>query len=187
MEGMIRKRSGGGEARERLHSVGAASLSDRELFELVLGGTGGGERRRERAREAVARLLEEKTLEEVAWATADFLRARHGIGAAGAASLAAAFELGRRASWAPPRRGERILDPARVAELLRFSAHAERECFHVVLLDVRGRLLRTERVAEGSLTQCPVSPRDALRPAVRDGAHGVIFVHSVTGHRMNLM
>jgi len=48
----------------------------------------------------------------------------------------------------------------------------------VVLLDVRGRLLKVARVAEGSLTQCPVSPRDALRPAVREGAHGVVFVHN---------
>jgi len=44
--------------------------------------------------------------------------------------------------------------------------------------DVRGRLIKTVRVAEGSLTQCPVSPRDALREPVRLGAHGVIFVHN---------
>jgi len=43
---------------------------------------------------------------------------------------------------------------------------------------VRGRLLKVVPVAEGSLTQCPVSPRDALRPAVREGAHGVVFVHN---------
>jgi len=123
-------------------------------------------------------LLEALPLPELAWASADALQARTGIGGARAAALAAAFELGRRGSWAPPRRGEQILDPGRVAELMRFAAHAERECFHVVLLDVRGRLLRAERVAEGSLTQCPVSPRDALRPAVREGAHGVVFVHN---------
>jgi DNA repair protein RadC len=61
---------------------------------------------------------------------------------------------------------------------MRHAAFAEREAFHVVLLDVRGRLLRAVQVAEGSLTQCPVSPRDALRPAVREGAHGVVFVHN---------
>jgi DNA repair protein RadC len=61
---------------------------------------------------------------------------------------------------------------------MRHVAHAEREEFHVVLLDVRGRLLRALRVAEGSLSQCPVSPRDALRPAVREGAHSVVFVHN---------
>ena len=33
-------------------------------------------------------------------------------------------------------------------------------------------------IAEGSLTQCPVSPRDALREPVPVGAHGVVFVHN---------
>ena len=41
-----------------------------------------------------------------------------------------------------------------------------------------GGLLKVAQVAEGSLTQCPVSPRDALRPAVREGAHGIVFVHN---------
>ena len=63
-------------------------------------------------------------------------------------------------------------------EQKQIAAHAERECFHVVLLDVRGRLIRTERVAQGSVSQCPVSPRDTLRVAVREGAHGVVFVHN---------
>ena len=106
--------------------------------------------------------------------------ARHlpGIGLARATALAAAFELGRRGAWSPPVRGERCLDPGRVHELLRHAAHAEREGFHVVLLDVRGRLLKAVQVAEGSLSQCPVSPRDALRPAVREGAHGIVFAHN---------
>ena len=100
------------------------------------------------------------------------------MGEARAAAIAAAFELGRRGAWAPPRRGERCLDPGRVSELMRAVAHAPVEEFHVVLLDVRGRLLRTVQVAEGSLSQCPVSPRDALRPAVREGAHSVVFAHN---------
>lgn len=48
----------------------------------------------------------------------------------------------------------------------------------MVLLDVRGRLIKTARIAEGSLTRRPVSPRDVLREAVRIDAHGVIFVHN---------
>jgi len=45
-------------------------------------------------------------------------------------------------------------------------------------LDVRGRLIKTARISEGSLTQCPVSPRDVLREAVRIAAHSVLFVHN---------
>jgi DNA repair protein RadC len=160
--------------RERLLAAGARALSDADLLALVLG-TGS---RRASARAAALSLVEALPLPELAWALPGALAAWPGIGLARAAAIAAAFELGRRGAWSPPRRGERCLDPGRVHELLRHAAFSERECFHVVLLDVRGRLLRTAQVAEGSLTQCPVSPRDALRPAVRDGAHGVVFVHN---------
>jgi DNA repair protein RadC len=160
--------------RERLLAAGPRALSDAELLALVLG-TGTA---RVSARAAALSLVEELPVSELAWTPADAIAGWPGIGPARAAAIAAAFELGRRGAWAPPRRGERCLDPGRVHELMRHTAHAERECFHVVLLDVRGRLLRAVQVAEGSLTQCPVSPRDALRPAVREGAHGVVFVHN---------
>jgi DNA repair protein RadC len=160
--------------RERLLASGPAALSDAELVALVLG-TGSA---RLSARAAALALVERASIPELAWTSSEELSLRPGLGPARAAALAAAFELGRRGAWSPPRRGERLLEPSRVAELMRPTAHGERECFHVVMLDVRGRLIRAERVAEGSLTQCPVSPRDALRPAVREGAHGVIFVHN---------
>jgi DNA repair protein RadC len=160
--------------RERILSAGPAALADAELVALVLGGGAG----RAPLREVAQALLDRSPVPELAWLPPEALAVFPGVGPARAAALAAAFELGRRGAWAPPRRGERILEPRRVAELMRRAAHAEREGFHVVLLDVRGRLLRAEQVAEGSLTQCPVSPRDALRPAVREGAHGVVFVHN---------
>jgi DNA repair protein RadC len=160
--------------RERLLSSGPRALSDAELVALLLG-TGTG---RLSARAAALSLVEAVPLSELAWAPPDALAVWPGVGPARAAALAAAFELGRRGAWAPPQRGERCLDPRRVHELMRHAAHAEREGFHVVLLDVRGRLLRAVQVAEGSLSQCPVSPRDALRPAVREGAHGVVFCHN---------
>jgi DNA repair protein RadC len=160
-------------AHERLRALGARVLSDGELFELLLGPSAGMNPVR-----AAAAALAARPLPELAWAPPEELERHAGVGPARAAAVAAAFELGRRGAWDPPRRGERCLDPGRVHELLRHVAHAERETFHVVLLDVRGRLLRAAQVAEGSLTQCPVSPRDALRPAVREGAHGVVFVHN---------
>jgi DNA repair protein RadC len=166
--------SGRDRPRERLLADGPLALSDADLVALVLG-TGSG---RLSARAAALSLVEALPLPELAWAPPAALAGCPGIGPARAAALSAAFELGRRGAWSPPRRGERCLDPGRVHELMRRAAFADRECFHVVLLDVRGRLLRAAQVAEGSLTQCPVSPRDALRPAVREGAHGVVFVHN---------
>ena len=64
------------------------------------------------------------------------------------------------------------------ADAAEAARHMTEDQPQVVLLDVRGRLLRAMQVAEGSISQCPVSPRDALRPAVREGAHGVVFVHN---------
>ena len=160
--------------RDRLLAEGARSLSDAELLALLLGN---GSRRCD-PRAAALGLLDALPLPELAWAPPDAIGAHAGIGAAGAAAIAAAFELGRRGGWAPPRRGERCLDPRRVFELMRHAAHAEREGFHVILLDVRGRLLRAAQVAEGSLAQCPVSPRDALRPAIREGAHSIVLCHN---------
>ena len=161
-------------AHERLEQLGPRALSDAELVAVLLGPTAGANN----VRDAAVRLLDEKPLSEIAWASPDDLQQVAGIGRARAAALVAAFELGRRGAWAPPKRGERLQDPARVYELLRHLAHAEREEFHVVLLDVRCRLLKSVRVSEGSLTQCPVAPRDVLREPLRCGAHGVIFVHN---------
>jgi DNA repair protein RadC len=157
-----------------MEQLGARALADVELLTILLGPTAGVNS----ARDAAQRLLDAVPLSQIAWAPADELRLHPGIGPARAAAIAAAFELGRRGAWAPPRRGERVLDPRRVFELMRPLAHAEREEFHTVLLDVRGRLIKTVKIAEGSLTQCPVSPRDALREPVRVGAHGVVFVHN---------
>jgi DNA repair protein RadC len=161
--------------RDRLLAEGARSLSDAELLALLL--ASGSSRRRD-PRAAALGLLDALPLPELAWAPPDAIGGHAGVGVAGGAAIAAAFELGRRGAWAPPRRGERCLDPRRVFELMRHAAHAEREGFHVILLDVRGRLLRAAQVAEGSLSQCPVSPRDALRPAVREGAHSIVLCHN---------
>ncbi len=167
-------RRSAGACLERMEQVGVRALSDAELFTILLSPTAG----MNSTRLAAERLVETLALSEIAWASPDELKQQPGIGPARAAAIAAAFELGRRGAWAPPKRGERILDPRRVYELLRHVAHAEREEFHTVLLDVRGRLIKAVKIAEGSLTQCPVSPRDALREAVRIGAHGLVFVHN---------
>lgn len=161
-------------AYDRLHTHGPRSLADHELITVLLGPASGSNS----TRDAAHQLLAKTTLAQMAWSTPEELQGTPGIGPVRAAAIAAAFELGRRGAWAPPRRGDRVLDPARVWELMRHVAHAEREEFHVVLLDVRGRLIKTARIAEGSLTQCPVSPRDVLREALRASAHGIVFVHN---------
>ena len=147
-------------ARDRILAGSLAALSDGELLAAL---------------DAAPLAGEEIAI--LAWQTPAELTAR-GIKPRHAASVAAAFELGRRGAWSPPKKGAPILQPDRVAELMRPIAHADREEFHAILLDVRGRLIRSECVAVGSLSQCPVDPRAVFRPAIRENAHGIIFVHN---------
>jgi DNA repair protein RadC len=121
--------------------VGIRALADVELLTVMLGPTAG----MNSTREAAENLLGAVPLWQLAWMSADELQRHAGIGPARAAAIAAAFELGRRAGWAPPKRGERMLSPSRVYELMRPLAFAEREEFHVVLLDVKSRRLRRVR------------------------------------------
>ena len=87
-----------------------------------------------------------------------------GVSRSRAVRLVTAFELGRRGAWNPPHRGDCCLDPAAVYTLMRDLAHEEAEEFHIILLDVRGRLLGRRLISRGSLTQCPVSPRTSCAP-----------------------
>ena len=89
------------EVRERMLSDGPRALSDGDLLSVLGAGSA--------ASRAVA---------ELAWLSVGELR-QLGLGGFGAAVVAAAFELGRRGAWAPPKRGERCLSPDRVYELTR--------------------------------------------------------------------
>jgi DNA repair protein RadC len=149
-------------ARERVEADRLRHIGDDDLVRVVLG----------------ADVTLAAPIATLAWASAAEITKLLGISRAKAARLAAVFELGRRGAWTQPKRGDRCLDPATVFEVMRDVAIEEVEEFHVVLLDVRGRLLGRRLISRGALTQCPVVPRDVLRSVVREGAHGVVFVHN---------
>ena len=91
-------------ARERLDIYGPAALIELELLTVLLGARSMGSG----PAKAAEALLETAPLQELAWAKVEELQTVPGIGPGRAAALAAAFELGRRSGWAPPRRGERL-------------------------------------------------------------------------------
>jgi DNA repair protein RadC len=53
-----------------------------------------------------------------------------------------------------------------------------KEQFWAVLLDGKNRVLREERVSEGSLTASLVHPREVFAPAIRESAGALVFVHN---------
>jgi DNA repair protein RadC len=158
--------------RERLVRLGPAALSQDELLALVL--TGG------RSGKGPAEVLLKRFggLARLARAGVTELQCR-GIGRARAAAVCAALELGRRVAQAELPAELPIRSAAAAFDYLRPRiAHRSVEAFSVLLLDVRLRLLQHVQVAEGTGWTCAVQPRDALVPALREGAAAIVFAHN---------
>jgi DNA repair protein RadC len=160
--------------RERLLAHGAAPLTNADLLALLL-------RTGARGRDAsqIAQQLLASGLETLAQAVPAELAGIAGIGPAKAASVLAAFELGRRLAAKPLQRGDRIGSPEDVHR--HFHARlrdAKAEEFHIVLLDARHRVLRSVLTSQGTLTASLVHPREVFRPALREAAAALVLVHN---------
>jgi len=162
--------------RERLDRVGPAGLGDQELVALVLGHGG----RAGSALELAARLLEEvggvHGLTRVSY---DELRLVRGVGAARAAQVLAAVELGRRTLTRERVSRLPLGSPREVAAYLlpRFGAGSV-EQFGVVLLDARHRPIKTALLSVGTLDCSVVHPREVFRAAAAAGAAAVVLFHN---------
>jgi len=161
--------------RERLYRRGASSLGDEELLAILVG-TGVRDRP---ARTVVASMVDSVGgLVDVSRASPRELAQVTGIGAARAAQIAAAFELGRRAVEAEHHRTSlgraedvfRLVAP-RVAGL-------QQEIFLALGVDVRSGLLDVVEVARGTVNGVEVHPRDVFRPLIRMAAAGAVLVHN---------
>ena len=158
--------------RERIASLGPSALALDELLGLILTGGAAG-------RIPAAEILERiGGLARLSRATPADLRGL-GVSPVRTASLCAAFELGRRVAQAEAPAGRPIRSAEAAFEFLKPRlGHLPNEVFVVLLLDVRLRVLRDVRIAEGTGWSCAVHPRDALAPAVREGAAAVVFAHN---------
>jgi DNA repair protein RadC len=163
--------------RERLRSAGPASLSNAELLAILLrvGVTG------ESAVQVGQRLLQEfKGIAGIHRAPLDELMKHKGIGAAKAAQIKAAIELGRRLSENP--RDDRITaiaNPADAAALVSYDMQAsEQEELKAILLDTRNQLIEVAAIYRGSVNTAQVRAADVFKQAVRRNATAVIVVHN---------
>jgi DNA repair protein RadC len=162
--------------REKLVRVGADALGDNELVALVLGT---GQRDRTALELANALLGAVGGLHRLTRTTHDGLCVVPGVGAAQAARLLAAVELGRRTLLQPPGERPQLRSPRETAAFLlpRFSARPV-EHFGVVLLDVRCRVLRVALLSVGTIDATTVHPREVFREAAAAGASSVVLFHN---------
>ena len=162
--------------RERLALRGAGGLSAAELIALLWGSGARGRSAVDLAADALAR---HDGLSGLARASDRELADLPGIGAARAAQLIAAFELGRRllADW--PAGRWTIRSPRDVADRLVLQmGRLEREELRVVLLDTKNVVLRVATVYQGNVSSSLVRVGELFRDAVRLNATGLILAHN---------
>ena len=161
--------------REKLQRVGASALGDNELLAIVLGH---GQAMASALDLANAVLADAGGVRELTRTGYDVLRRTRGIGAARAAQIIAAVELGRRTLTDAPERVQ-VTSSRVIAELL-LPRHGNRavEEFGAVLLDTKHRVLRTVVVSVGTLDSSVVHPREVFREATKAGAAAVVLFHN---------
>lgn len=164
--------------RERMLEKGAAALSNVELLAILLRTGRDGQNVIDMARE----LLQsgDGSLTGIAEMSIDRLRVINGIGPSKAVTIAAAFELGRRASLkAALDSGSSLSSPQKVFEimqpLLRDLDHEE--CW-ILFLNNANRMTGREMISCGGLDSTIIDNRAIIRKALDKKASAVILVHN---------
>ena len=162
--------------REKLARIGVASLGENELLALVLG-VG--------ARGSDALELANGLLHAVGGVhglvRGDFgaLVRVPGVGAARAAQIVAAVELGRRTLICRAADRPRLRTPRDIAaHLLPQYGALPVEHFGIVMLDTKHRVIRVRIVAIGSLDTTIVHPREVFREAASGSAAAIVLFHN---------
>jgi DNA repair protein RadC len=162
--------------RERLLALGAASLADAELLAILLRTGIKGKSAVDLARQLLGRFGSVSALLEAGSAS---LAETPGLGSAKLAQLQAALELVRRALSEELSSRDALSSPRAVRDYLRLVlAGREQEVFVVLLLDAQHRVIASEELFHGTLTQTSVYPREVVKCALKHNAAAVIFAHN---------
>jgi DNA repair protein RadC len=162
--------------RERLVLHGAENLKSAELIAILLRTGLQGVSAIQIGEQMIARF---GSLDRLARASLEELQETKGVGRDKAIALKSAFTLAQRMA-AELRNEAPLLDtPERVADLLREeNRFYEVEQFQVVLLNTRRKLIRIERISQGTLDTLLVHPREVFRSAILAGAAAIVLVHN---------
>jgi len=162
--------------RERLLAEGPGALSPAELVAIMLRTGLEGMNVVEIGKQVIGKY---GSLQALAQASLDDLQGIKGIGPHKAATLAAAFALAKR--MADEMRSEALLleTPEAVANMLREDNRLPGvETFQVVLLNTRRRLIRVEKISQGTLDTLLVHPREVFKSAIAANAAAIVLAHN---------
>jgi len=156
----------------RLHHYGPAALSSSELLAILLGTP-------HQLQDAANLLAAFEGLEGLARASLPELQQQPGIGAATAARIKAAFELGQRLVVERPIDRVQIRTPADAANLLMPEMGLlEQEHLRVILLDTKNHVLAIPTIYVGSVNTMMIRISELFRAAIRRNCPAIIIVHN---------
>lgn len=162
--------------REKLADLGAAQLSDAELLAILLRVGVAGEDVVSLSQSLIVR---NGGLVGLCKVSLRELGQRHGVGPAKAATLHAAFELGRRATLAAASGRLQIRSPQDVASLLQIEMGSlDQEHLRVVLLNTKNHVVGQREVYKGSLNSSLVRTAEVFRDAIKENAAAIIVAHN---------
>jgi len=167
--------------REKLIRQGAAVLSDAELLAVFLRTGVAGKSAVALAQDMLCHF---GSLASLFHASVSEFSSIHGLGPAKYAQLQAVSELARRAISEELKQGATLSSPAAVRQYLQLTiGRLAHECFIVLFLDVKNRLISSEELARGTLGQASVYPREILKSVLKHNACSVILAHNhPSGH-----
>jgi DNA repair protein RadC len=172
---MIRELPQGERPRERLLQHGGSSLSDSELLAVLLRTGRVGVSALQMAMDV---LRENGGLAGLLTSTPHSLR-RSGLGAAKAAALLAAVEVGRRLAREQLLDHEPLTRPVDVARYLAIRYQTcDQEVMGALFLDARNRLLGEREMFRGTISRIAVEPREILRECLQRGAAAIYLFHT---------
>ncbi len=160
--------------RERFLKYGPKSLSDAELFAIVLR-TGSP---KENAIEMSNKLISEYSLDKLSNCSLKELLEIKGIGSAKAMQILSIAELGKRFSNSknPIKKVKSAKDVfLRFKEELRDE---KQENFYILILNNANNIIKEELITKGILDSTVLHPREIFKPAITNSASKIILVHN---------
>ena len=163
--------------REKMMSGGISYLSNAELIAVLIS-TG--------TKNKSALLLAEEILSMEASGilflsecAAEQLAGIPGVGPAKACRILAGIELGRRIATKPRDKKNRITGPESIASLfMEEMRYFKKEVFNVLMINTKGEIIGTEKIAVGDLSSTVIHPREVFLPAIKRSAAAVAFAHN---------
>lgn len=162
--------------REKLLTKGVEALSDAELLAIFLRVGIKGKSAVDLARDLLTRF---DNLSGIFSASRVDIAAVPGIGASKYTQLQAIFEMVKRALGENMQVRDILSSPELVRNYLRLKLQQlAQEVFIVLFLDVQNRLIASEQLFTGTLSQTSVYPREVVRRALHHNAASVVFAHN---------